>query len=166
MPGQRGIGPGERGGAQVTPVELLEACGPSAACTLQQLDAHPDLDVLVQLARCEARTGPYVNDCAAHAIQRWARGYPDAAEVDRVVVATHKYAVQVGTFVGMVVACAPAGPVAGPAAASGRAACPGGEDLVAVACRRGAEGYGRGPASCGGVLPPETVSPAASAVGG
>ncbi|MSP55544.1 MAG: hypothetical protein EXR69_08075 [Myxococcales bacterium] len=135
----------------LTPIELLEACGPSADCALQQLDAHPDADLLAQIERCERLTGPFVADCAAHGVQRWARGYPGAAEVARVSAGTAAYAVQVGTFVGMVVACAPVGPDPAMVPAS----CPAGEDsLYAKACRQGAEAFRQSPGSCGGALPP------------
>lgn len=148
----------------LAPAALLDACGPSADCALQQLDAHPDADVLVQVAGCQARTGAFVDDCVAHAVQRWAAAYPDAPEVERVVAGTPNYAVQVGTFVGMIVACAPTpvgpapGSLAGSLAGSGPivgapARCPEGGALYGEACRRAAASYAQDRARCGGVLP-------------
>ena len=152
----------------LAPAALLDACGPSADCALQQLDAHPDADVLVQVAGCQARTGAFVDDCVAHAVQRWAVAYPDAPEVERVVAGTPNYAVEVGTFVGMIVACAPtpagpasgslAGSAAGSLAGSGpiagaSARCPEGGALYGEACRRAAAAYAQDRARCGGVLP-------------
>lgn len=129
---------------RLAPDALLAACGPSYDCALQQLDAHPDADLVVQLRRC-AQAGPFEPDCAAHAVQRWANAWPDAAEVDRVRAAAVADPVSLGTFVGMGVACGPAGP--------GRPSCPPGEDRYALACRHGAAGYAAAPERCGGVLP-------------
>jgi hypothetical protein len=130
----------------LAPAALLDACGPSADCALQQLDAHPDPDVLVQIGRCETRAGAFVDDCVAHAVQRWAASYPAGPEVERVVAGTDRYAVQVGTFVGMIVACAPLD------AADTRARCPDGGALYGEACRRAAASYAQERSRCGGVL--------------
>jgi hypothetical protein len=129
----------------LAPAALLDACGPSSDCALQQLDAHPSSDVLAQIAACKERTGRYADDCVAHAVQRWAAVYPAAPEVERVVAGTPNDAVQVGTFVGMIAACAPA--------SDAPVRCPDGGGLYGEACRRAATGYGRDAARCGGVLP-------------
>ncbi len=131
----------------LTPAALLDACGPSADCALQQVDAHPDPDVLVQIGRCEARAGAFVDDCVAHALQRWAASYPAGPEVARVAAGTERYAVQVGTFVGMIVACAPLD------AAGTPARCPDGGALYGEACRRAAASYAQDRSRCGGLLP-------------
>lgn len=129
---------------RLPPDALLAACGPSSDCALQQLDAHPDPDVVTQLGRCAA-AGPYRADCAAHAVQRWANAWPDAAEVERVRASDAADPVSLGTFVGMGVACAPAGPA--------RPACPADDGLYATACRHGAAAYAAAPERCGGLLP-------------
>ncbi len=136
----------QSGNPAAVPAELLDACAPSDDCALQQLDAHPDPDVLLQVARCETYSGAFVTDCVAHATQRWARAWPTGSDTTRVIAGTAPYAVQVGTFVGMVAACAPAGP--------DRATCPAGEGLVQTACLRAEQAYRAQPASCGGLLPP------------
>lgn len=136
----------QSGNPAADPAALLAACAPSDDCALQQLDARPDPDVLAQVSRCEAYAGAYVNDCVAHATQRWARTWPTGAEVTRVVAGTTPYAVQVGTFVGMVAACAPP--------SGDRASCPAGEGLLQTACHRAEDAYRAQPSSCGGLLPP------------
>lgn len=120
---------------------LLRACGPAADCALQRLDAEPDPDVLAQIGRCGKYAGVYTQDCVGHALQRWASAGPDATDIARVVAEPSWYEVQVGTFLGMIVAC------------QGTTTCPEGEGRLATACRLGAQGYERNPSACNGPLP-------------
>ena len=124
-------------GRRASPDELYAGCGAVADCQLQQVDAHPQADVLRQLERCAGIVGPMAHDCAGHGLQRWARAHPDAADVGRVVAATDGFASERGTFVGMVAAC------------QGGAACPEGEGELARACGAAVRTYATDPARCG-----------------
>ncbi len=76
-------------------------------CALSVLDARPEPDLLAQLARCPM-AGPFADDCAVHAFDRWRRAPPDAAEVAR-VAAAGVYPEHTGRYVAAVVACSGVG---------------------------------------------------------
>jgi hypothetical protein len=121
--------------------ELLAACGTAADCALQRLDAEPAADLWEQIGRCEEHAGEFAGDCAGHAIQRWAVAGPSPEEVAEVVRKPGKYEVQIGTFLGMIVAC------------RHTVGCPDDDGLLARACQIGAQGYARDPSRCNGTLP-------------
>ncbi|GDX82851.1 hypothetical protein LBMAG42_46620 [Deltaproteobacteria bacterium] len=122
----------------VSPQVLLEACGDSADCALQQLDASPDADVLVQMERCQRHAGTLAEACVGHALQRWAVARPSAAEVARVHSRPGTYDFQIGTFIGMVAQC------------QGTVVCPTEEGPLAKGCAQGQASYARNPERCGG----------------
>ncbi len=110
-----------RGAFDLQPDTLLAACGPSADCALQILDAFPDPDVVAQIARCEA-SGRFRGYCAGHAVRRWAEGHPDAAEIARALAGANDEVL--GRAVGEMVAC------------RGVGACPDDHSAAAGACAR------------------------------
>lgn len=120
----------------ISPQVLLEACGPSADCALQQLDAAPDPDVLVQMDRCVRHASSLVEPCVGHAFQRWALARPSMAEVARVQSRPGRFDFQIGTFIGLVVQC------------QGTVACPQGEGALAKGCAQGRASYARNPERC------------------
>lgn len=119
----------------LSPVTLLAACAPSADCALQILDTYPDVDVLVQMPRCDAAIR-FRGFCIGHAARRWTETEPDAAEIARVLVGAVHDADVIGPTVGIMVAC------------RGVGACPVDGSHVDVACQRGLEAVRAGRAKC------------------
>ena len=115
---------------------LVAACAPSDDCALQILDNyHPVLEVIAQMARCDA-AGRYHGTCVAHAMRRWAEAGPDGADIERVLAAQGPYPDVVGRAVGMIVAC------------RGVGACPDGGTPLAAACLREEQAARKDPGRC------------------
>jgi hypothetical protein len=93
--------------------DLMRACGANLDCAFETLDMRPDSDVLEQVSLCTAWTGRYGDDCAAHALQRWWRRNPSAADVARVAQARTAHPAPVGQYVALRIACGGVGSCAG-----------------------------------------------------
>ena len=64
---------------------LLDACPRDKGdCRFEVLDSRPHQDVMVQVERCFQNARSYSGDCIAHALDRWVRGRPGLAEIERV----------------------------------------------------------------------------------
>lgn len=86
--------------------QLLTMCGPLPDCSFRVLDEYPSADAATQLDLCARYAGPYVGDCAGHALQRWADTAPDDDEVARLWGPASKWPDRYGTAVAQVRWCA------------------------------------------------------------
>ncbi len=84
---------------------LLEVCQGNADCAFELLEARPETDVARQLDWCTRAAGEFANDCAVHALERWATARPGAEEVARVAALETPYPERVGYALGVTHAC-------------------------------------------------------------
>jgi hypothetical protein len=93
--------------------ELLRVCAGAPDCAFEVLDWRPADDVLDQLEFCREHSAGQREDCAVHALERWAAGRPDAAERARIVAASTSYPKWVGEYLGVAIGCGGEGSCAG-----------------------------------------------------
>lgn len=84
---------------------LLAMCADAPDCAFNLIEALPSGTVFDKLDECQNYTGPYVNDCVGHMLQRWVMARPDEAEVPRVTEAAAAFPEQLGAFIALLRTC-------------------------------------------------------------
>ncbi len=84
---------------------LVQVCAGSDDCVFELLEARPEPDVTRQLALCASVAGQFAEDCAVHALERWATARPVPAEAARLASVETAFPERVGYALGVNLAC-------------------------------------------------------------